>query len=224
MGTAAALPAQSAAHRDAIETGAPDFGARAGSVRSLSELTTAFAASIAAEGFDHHLCLMLEEGSRFSSLFGDMNGMSIEALRIARSRPEYPRLIVDGADRGLLIPIMRQDIMLLVLVTGPGEVPQRDRIKRVQALAETYADRGMSLFDKRRDTISDTGLSLMQRQSLALVLTGYQDFEIAPILGITALAVRAQIHHAMTLLEADTRAEAVAIAARRGLLIGLDER
>lgn len=201
---------------------------RAASARSLAELTTAFAAAIAGEGFDHHLCLMLEEGSRFSSLFGDMNGMSIEALRIARARPEYPRLILDGADRGLLIPIQRRDITLLVLVTGPGEMPQRDRIARLQALADLYADQGMTLFDQRRgireDAPENAGLSLIQRQSLALILTGYQDFEIAPLLGLTALAVRAQVHHAMTLLDADTRAEAVAIAARRGLLVGLDRQ
>ena len=200
------------------------FAAAARAADSLPALSAAFAGAIAAEGYDTHCCLRASPDAAPEILFGDARSLSGAARHLVDESPEYPVPFAAGGHHDLLVPVQCwQADALFVLVAGRPDSPDRATIARVHGLAEVLATYGYSLFERQQDIATGAGLGLVQRRCLALILTGHRDVDIARLLDLTPLAVEGHLAQAMILLDADIRAQAVAIAARRGWLVGLDQ-
>ena len=208
----------------APRAGLAGFAAAARAADSLPALCAAFADAIAAEGFGAHCCLRTSPDAAPDILFGDGGAVSIAARSLLDKSHEYPVSFAADGRHHLLVPVeCWQADALFVLITGRAAAPDRAAIARVHGLAEVHATYGYSLFERQQDIATSAGLGLVQRRCLALVLTGHRDVDIARLLDLTPLAVEGHLAQAMILLDADIRAQAVAIAARRGWLVGLDQ-
>jgi len=201
-----------------------EFVTRAQAIATLPDLTDLFAATIASRRYDGHICIATPHTAGPVPLFGDLACIPRKALRALTPDLDQPHAIVHGGRHDLIVPVeCWHDHPVHLILRGTGGAPNRDVLAGLHGLCEVYATYGYALFEQQRDVATASGLGIDQRRCLALVLTGHRDFEIADVLGLTPLSVRSHIDHAVLLLEAATRAQAVAVAARRGWLVGLED-
>lgn len=168
--------------------------------RNLPALVESFTASIAPNGFDRHLCVALESNAP-RPLFGH------DALKPDEPVLHLPVATWNGARCAVRLAGRAQPVDAAMRASLAGR-------------AEVYATFGFALLQRAHDVVTAAGLGLAERQCLAGLLLGHGEGAIAARLGIDPLAVSGHIARAIERLGTGTRAEAVAIAARRGLLAG----
>lgn len=190
----------------------------------LPSLSDMFARMVSADGVESHACFTLGKGGAPELLFGDASALTGAALRIAL---ECVRANARFADRSDICGslILRTEhwhgMPLFVHLAGGVRTLARERRARLQGLTEVYSTFGIALLERESDVPTSVGLGLHQRHALALLLGGKHDHEIAEILEITPLALRGLLDSALDTIGVDTRAEAIAFAARRGWLASL---
>lgn len=182
------------------------------SAKDLGALVDVFAAMITDLGFTSHFCVEIDEDGRPAPLFGDTD--SIPEWRGARRpgrRNDFVLRVQSWHGRETWLCLGGRDVALDVATRA-----------KIQGWAEVYASFATALLERARDIPTGAGLGLAQRQCLAQLLLGRRDDEVADMLGLTPLAVRGHVEGAMAFLGVDSRAEAIALAARRGWLAGLE--
>lgn len=174
------------------------FLEQARQARDLAALTLAFGESIAPHGFTHHLCLALD-GGEAQPLFGDaalVAGEPVVQLPVATWRGGGGVICLGGR----MEPV------------GPALRAS------LAGRAEIHATFGVALLQRAGDIETAAGLGLAERQCLAGLLLGEGVASIARRLTLDPLAVTGHVERAIARLGVASRAEAVALAARRGLL------
>jgi DNA-binding CsgD family transcriptional regulator len=169
----------------------------------IAALTDRLAATLAHEGIGGHLCVRVAEGAD-TPLFGDAPTLF--------PRRHSPRV------RRIAGPPGRRDALDL-LVAAPAAPLPRAAEARLQGYAELYLARAALLREKSGDLATGCPLSLRQRVILGRLLAGQPLARIAAALDISVEAARSHLEDALAALGAASRAEAVALAARRGWLV-----
>ena len=196
-----------------------DLHAYAQRAETLEQLGALFAASIARSGFTTHFCFEISAGGTIAPLFGDASALPIGAISA-----NGPKSVASHAVRrgNLLLPVQSWHDSDLFVGLGGRRAPVESALRAsLLGRAEVFATFGLALLERESDIPTGIGLGLAQRQCLAHLLMGRRDPEIAESLGLTPLAVRGHIDHAITLMGVQSRVEAVAFAARRGWLADL---
>lgn len=166
---------------------------------TLDELTAAYAALIARDGFGWHV--LSERGAVGVTPLCGVGTPGPGGYEIAvRSW--------DGARR-------------FVTLGGRAASVGRSLAARLAGTAELYATFGVAMLQRESDVATSVGLGLAERQCLAQLLLGHGEGEIAAKLGIDPLAVAEHVRTATRTLGVATRAEAIALAARRGWLASI---
>lgn len=167
----------------------------------LPDLIDGFAESIAAHGFDRHLCVALDDGA---------------------PRPLFGQAALVAGAPALHLPIADwSGTPCAIRLAGRDEPVDRALRASLAGRAEVYATFGFALLQRGSDIDTAGGLGLAERHCLAGLLLGHGEGAIAERLSIDPLAVAGHIERATARLGVVTRAEAIALAARRGLLAGL---
>ncbi|MBA2918669.1 helix-turn-helix transcriptional regulator [Sphingomonas sp. CGMCC 1.13658] len=162
-------------------------------------LVTLFADSLAEHGISGHFCLR-KTGSALTPLVGDAPEL------IARSHSFF----VDSDD--MYFAGAR------VLLAEPDRALNNEEMARVRGYAQLFAARALALQELADDIETDCGLSLRERYVLGRRLAGLAPIDIALEAKLTVQSVTAAIDNAVARLGAETQAEAISVAARRGWL------
>lgn len=99
------------------------------------------------------------------------------------------------------------------------DAPLMDLLRAARALArgETYVDPALAV-DLVASEVGEWGLVPREREILRLLADGMSNEEVARQLFVSVETVRSGVRSAMAKLDADTRAEAVALAIRQGVI------
>ncbi|WP_414901847.1 hypothetical protein ACMT1E_01720 [Sphingomonas flavalba] len=166
---------------------------------SLETLVGAFAEALREDGIAGHVCARVGDGAA-QALFGDM--------------PELV-LLNDNTD------VACDDDGLIVRLSAP---PSAEARARVRGYAVLYAARGVELHAIASQPATACGLTVRQRFILGRLLLGDCPDEIAAASGASVAAIRDATRRAAAILGAKNQQDAVAIAARRGLLLTTETR
>ncbi|WP_168694265.1 hypothetical protein [Sphingomonas flavalba] len=163
---------------------------------SLEALVGAFAAALREDGIAGHVCARVGvDDGLAEALFGDM-----------------PELILLNDDADIACD---DDGLILRLSARPSAAARA----RVRGYAVLYAARGVELHAIASQPATACGLTTRQRFILGRLLLGDCPDEIAAASGASVAGIRDAMRRAAAILGAETHQQAVAIAARRGLLL-----
>ena len=166
---------------------------------SLEALVDAFAAALKDDGIRGHICARVG-GDEAEALFGDA-----------------PELILLNDDND----VRCDEDGLIVRLAG---APPPDARARVRGYAALYAARGIELHAQAAQLVTGCGLTTRQRFILGRLLLGDCPDEIAAAAGCSVAAIREAMRRASAARGAASHQEAVATAARRGLLLTTETR
>lgn len=160
----------------------------------LEPLVEAFAAVLAADGIEGHICARIE-GGNVEAIFGD----SPELVNRADCHDVY------RGEGGVVLRLARR--------------PGPEAAARVRGYAVLYVARGLELARRAEEVAGASGLSVYDRFILGRILVGDRLVDIAAKLDRSVASVRESITLARVALDAKSPQQAVATAARRGLLL-----
>lgn len=160
----------------------------------LEPLVEAFAGALAADGIEGHVCARIG-GATIEAIFGD----SPELVNRADGHDVY------RGEGGVVLRLARR--------------PGPEAAARVRGYAVLYVARGLELARRAGEVADASGLSIYDRFILGRILVGDQFVDIAAKLDRSVASVRESVALASVALGAKSPQEAVATAARRGLLL-----
>lgn len=160
----------------------------------LEPLVEAFGAAVAVDGVTGHICARIGNGT-IEALFGDSPALV--------TRP-------DGFD------IYRDPEQVVLRLSGR---PAPGAAARVRGYALLYVARGIELARRSAEGAGASGLSVSDRFILGRILVGDHLVDIAAKLDRSVASVRESLKRATAALGATQPQEAVATAARKGLLL-----
>jgi DNA-binding CsgD family transcriptional regulator len=168
---------------------------------SLARLSALFAAALAAEGVDGHLCCAIDAAGDPVPLFGDSWALA-------------------GAGDAAALPFeSAAGEALAMYLTPAAALTDRAARARVRLLCVVAAAAGVPLLEA--EDAEDAGArhpTSVERTCLGLTLAGWDRIDIADRLMRSPEAVGVHLRRAAARLGVDTVAEAVALASRRGLI------
>lgn len=181
----------------------------------LDRLTDRFAGALGEHGIAGHYCARRGESGRVVPLFGDSPALfgAEEARPFAGAVPAGP----DGAC-AMTIEGAPADPFEMRF-SGPAEALDKAAVARLRGYATLYVARAVILQAKLSGPVTASGLTLCERFILGRILVGDKVIDIAGRLGQPVPTVLAEIADAMATLGVEDRADAVALAARRGWLV-----
>lgn len=171
-----------------------------------------------AEGFAH-----TDPGIRL--LFSSARPFSWDDLKAHASSKQqlhvFSAAAEEGMRDGILVPVHGAygDVMGVTLVSDRKLTLEHSQLVTLSALATLYAAHGQTTFDLAQDIDDRPPLTLRERQCLLWASRGKSDWEIGRILEISMKTAEVHMINARRKLGADTRAQAVLEASRRGWLI-----
>jgi len=180
---------------------ARQFLDNAADMLDLDALVDGFASAIAVERAGAHMCCAVEEDGGLYPLFGDMPELAdrMGAAGVEAIEVEAP----DGTP-------------MVVLIAVAASIDRR-QLSQLRLAANIYVTHGVTLLEAADDEPAE-GLSLTERRCLSLTLSGWSHLDIGEQLERSAPAVGVHIRRAMARLGAASVAEAVSIAAARGMI------
>lgn len=170
-------------------------------ILDLDELVAGFGQAIAAELAVGHVCCVVGEDGRLYPAFGDT-----------------PALADRADDDGIeVIAVEAPDGTPLAVLIATVTPIERRRLSRLRVAANIYATLAVTLLEASDEAPAE-GLTTIERQCLSLTLAGQSYLDIGETLDRSAPAVGVHVRRAMARLGTSSVAEAISIAASRGMI------